>query len=199
MHTIIPNKIAPSESLTHVLFYPDDVQKSTLWIKSKAFLPPPKNPDEVSFNRACYIPDDAQKELAKRIKRHSKPRCFLRMTSDSLDAALAKLANDRKEEGLPDFDETAYFKYSPIFDPDNPGEWPDNEEKIWGTGFNPAHVDLHYSSEYIKDNEANEFFLLLSAIMAAKASPFCEVLCEDAEDINHDEWCGETLCKLRQP
>ena len=194
MHTIIPDEIAQNESLTHVLFYPDDVKKSTFWVKSKAFLPPPRSPGEVSFNRACYIPDEAQKSLAKKIERRSKPRCFLRMTIESLNNALIKLANSASKVRFSQDDETAYFKYTPIYDIDKPGKWPDDVDKKWGNGYNPAHVDLIYTMPYQKD-EPNEFLLLLAKILTTEKNGYCEVLCEEEEDLEANEWGGEKLCK----
>lgn len=193
MHRIIPDEIAQKESLTHVLFYPDDINKTTLWVKAKALHPPNSSPHEVSFNRACYMPDEAQKYLAKKIRRHSKPRCFLRMTVEGLKHALSKAkdAISKSDEDAPE--EDVFFKYTPIYSVDTHGVWPDHISKVWGTGYNPAHVDLYYSKPFRK-NEANEFPLLLTKIITSDRLGYCEVLCEKEEDFDEIKWCGKKLC-----
>lgn len=188
MQNVIPDEIALHESMTHALFYPDDIHKTTFWVKQRALRPPSKAPNEVSFNRACYIPDDEQKKLAKKIQRTAKFRCFLRITPQDLKNAVIEIKK------IQNFEDDAYFTYTPIYDINVPSDWPDKIPKRWGTGFNPVHVDLYYTRSYEK-GEANSFILSLSKMITREKDGFCETLCESKEQSESEKWHGEKLCK----
>jgi hypothetical protein len=188
----IPNEISLTESLTHSLNIPMDVKPSTKWVRERALLPPPKSNGEVSFNRACYISDSAQKALAKNIKRSKgEQRAFLRINRQNLHTVLAILIETKEIRG--DQKQDVEFVYTPIYDFANLNTtWPENIPRIEGNGYNPAHADLKYIN--FQKGEPDALSLAVSIKLADDQNEYCNVIIEAKDHYGSDEWMGESLC-----
>lgn len=192
---VTPDQISDSEPLSHALFHPGDATTIPFWVKYKALIPPNKFPREVSFNRACYIPDSGQKKMAKEIPRAGKTFVgFVVLTSAKLQKAMELFKAQKTDNNLSVESFEAEFKYTPIFLKDEEAEWPAEIEKKWGNGHNPAHTDLFYEIPVVrfKPNTLHDIF---AKLLCKNDYQLCEVYEDISENKESDEWGGEKLCK----
>lgn len=191
--TVIPDNISNSERLTHALFAKDDVRRNPFWVKHKALIPPSKNPHEVSFSRACYLPDNMQKALCLEIPRQGKKFAgFIGITPLQLEQAMEKLLLEYVSNGVKGFPFSIYFKYTPVFEKGNKDPWPEGTDKIFGIGYNAAHADLYYE-EPIRRGEPHVHHTAFAYLITDKKEGLCTVFEEsDSGDPRH--WNGPELC-----
>lgn len=178
------------------MFIPAYIKRDTTpyWVKVRALYPPPKDPQNISFNRACYLPDDDQKELSIQINRKGNSFYgFLRSSQQLVDDALRDINTLRRTDGLPEFDNEVYFVYSPVYDLENMDKpWPNNVAKDWGIGYNACHADLRYDIAFER-GEPNIFFSTFATHFLSVPEKYCDLLTDENEDAKNT-WNGEYLC-----
>jgi|SRR5690554_3826095 len=187
--TRVPEQITATETMSHALFTPGDTTRNPYWVKQSALIPPNKSPNEVSFNRACYLPDNAQKRMAQEVKRQGKRFTgFVVLNQSNLTKAIELLEIKNRNAETTGFEVS--FKYTPIYIPDDVMAWPDEIEKKWGNGYNPAHADLYFEQPVLR-GEHNPKHLGLAAIICNYANRLCNVFEDEIDSI---EWKGDELC-----
>jgi hypothetical protein len=193
----IPSAISNEEDLTHAIFSSDlKGSRPPYRVRLQSFLPPAK-PDmpsaDVSFNRACYLPDQDQKALALLIPRGGATfKGYVRLTRTILHHTIAELRREAIQEGS-QFTLNAEFIYTPLFlAPPQYIEWPAETPQEWGKGFNAAHCDLHYSEMLYRD-EPNKEYVQIAEALAKLDEAF--ILEEVSEFSNPKQWNGPPLCR----
>lgn len=190
----IPDQISDSEPLTHALFYTGDLTKSPFWVKHQALIPPKNFPHEVSFNRACYIPDREQNRMATEINRPGKVFSgFVVLSPDLLKKAL-DIFKIQELNGHSNFTLfNVLFKYTPIFQKDQDEVWPEHIEKKWGNGYNPSHADLYYRFPVIP-NDPNLLHTIFAKILCKVENKCCEVYEVTPSNKDSISWKGTMPC-----
>lgn len=161
----IPVNIDWEESLSHALFYKSDCKREPkFWAKSRALIPPPRNPQEVSFNRACHLPDNAQKKFALDISRpYDEFSGFVVTTSKAVEEGLKILKQHCPELERDRLPFHAEFRFSPIWKFGSDEHWPAEVDYLFGNGYHAAHCDLWYSHTVVK-GEVNTVFVRFAEI-----------------------------------
>ena len=189
----IPERISETEKLTHAIFAKDDVTYNPFWVRHKSLLPTSKNPNEVSFSRACYIPDNEQKALCYFLRPGKKFAGFVALRIFDLNRVLDKLKADHLLQHKVNFPLNIFFKYTPIYEKGSDILWPEGIEKVVGNGYNPAHADLYFDAPTVK-NDPNIHHTAFAYLTTKKDGEFCSVF-QEGENNEPHHWRGPILCE----